>query len=251
MNIFDPIAYEVHQKRARKDFQNFAFLFDHVGNELVARLEDMKKTFCKAMNLSPHPLVYSSLHHSSLEQPLPFEQGSFDLILSCLQGHWINDLPSRLKNIHHCLQEEGLFLAAFWGGQTLCELRECLIQAELSLVGGVAPRISPMLHPADAPLLLSGAGFFMPVVDTDIITVSYPSLLSLMKDLRGMGETNKLYDRPKMFTSRTLFEKTEEIYFKTFCRPDNTIFATFEVIFLTGWKAGPSRVNTAKESPVN
>lgn len=236
MKLFDPNAYSLHQTRAREEFHNHAFLFDHVGNELVSRLQDMKKTFHKALNLSPHPLPYPALNHSALDQPLPYTAGSFDLILSCLQGHWVNDVPAFLKNIYTCLQEEGLFLGALWGGQTLFELRESLVQAELALTGGASPRIAPMMHPADAPSLLSGGGFFMPVVDTDIITVTYPSLLRLMKDLRGMGETNKLYDRPKMFTSRTLFEKTEEIYFKNFSRPNHKISATFEVIFLTGWK---------------
>ena len=92
-----------------------------------------------------------------------------------------------------------------------------------------------MLHPADAPLLLGRAGFLLPVVDTEIITVTYPSLLKLMRDLRGMGETNKLYDRSKTFTSRALFEKTEQLYRESFGLEDQKIPATFEVIYLTGW----------------
>lgn len=246
MNLFDPKAYSLHQKRAQTEFSSHSFLFNHVGNELINRLQDMKKSFNTTLNLSPHPLPYPSHHHSSLEHSLPFEGESFDLILSCLQGHWVNDLPALLKNIHAFLQGEGLFVGALWGGRTLFELRESLLQAELTLTGGASPRVAPMLHPADAPSLLGQGGFFMPVVDTDTITVTYPSLMSLMKDLRGMGETNKLYDRPKTFTSRALFEKTEEIYLKAFPQPNRKITATFEVIFLTGWKYGPPQ----KGSPV-
>lgn len=241
MKLFDPKAYDLHQERARKEFHNHSFLFDHVGNELINRLQDLKKTFYTALNLSPYPLPYLSHHHGSLNHSLPFQKESFDLILSCLQGHWVNDLPGLLRNIYDCLQGEGLFLSAQWGGQTLYELRESLLQAELALTGGASPRIAPMVHPADAPALLGRAGFFMPVVDTDVITVTYPSLTRLIKDLRGMGETNKLYDRPKMFTSRTLFEKTEEIYRERFAQSDGKISVTFEVIFLTGWKYGPPR----------
>lgn len=236
MTLFDPHVYALHQIRTQKDFAHHSFLFEHVGNELTTRLQDLKKTFTRALNLSPHPLPFPSHHHAPLEHTLPFKEGSFDLILSCLQGHWVNDFPAYLKNIHTCLQEEGLFLGALWGGRTLFELRESLMQAELSLSGGVSPRIAPMLHPADAPTLLGHGGFFMPVVDTDLITVSYPSLRGLMEDLRGMGETNKLYDRPKTFASRTLFEKTEEVYNQLFPHPNHKITATFEVIFLTGWK---------------
>jgi len=241
MKLFDPKAYILHHKRAEADFSNHAFLFDHVGHELTARLQDLKKKFHRALNLSPHPLPYPAHHHASLEHPLPFLEGGFDLILSCLQGHWVNDLLAYLKNIHATLQEEGLFLGALWGGRTLHELRESLLQAELSLTGGASPRIAPMLHPNDAPYLLGKSGFFNPVVDTDVIKVTYPSLISLMKDLRGMGETNKLYDRPKIFTSRALFEKAEKIYFSSFPQVDSKISATFEVIFLTGWKYRESK----------
>jgi hypothetical protein len=57
-----------------------------------------------------------------------------------------------------------------------------------------------------------------------------------MRDLRGMGETNKLIDRPKTFTSRALFDRTEEVYRERFSAEGGKISATFEVIFLTGWK---------------
>lgn len=236
MQLFDPKTYYLHHKRGQSRFRDHAFLFEHVGGELIARLQDIKRSFHLALNLSPYPLPYPSLHHSSLEQPFPFQKNSFDLTLSCLQAHWINNLPLFLKNIYTCLQKDGLFLGALWGGQTLYELRESLIQAELALTGGASPRIAPMLHPADATALLSRAHFFMPIVDTDTLTVTYSSLIDLMKDLRGMGETNKLCARPKTFTPRALFEKTEEIYHTTFPHPNHKITATFEVIFLTGWK---------------
>lgn len=249
MTLFDPKAYDLHQKRTRKKFSHHSFLFDHVGHELVSRLQDLKKTFYNALNLSPHPLPYPAQQHSFLEEPSSLEPNSFDLVFSCLQAHWANDLPGFLKNIHTCLQREGLFLGALWGGNTLFELRESLIQAELSLTGGVSPRLSPMLHPADAPTLLSRGGFFMPVVDTDTLMVTYPSLKALMKDLRGMGETNKLYDRPKTFTTRPLFEKAETLYRERFPHPNQQIVATFEVIFLTGWKYEPPSITKMEGSP--
>jgi NADH dehydrogenase [ubiquinone] 1 alpha subcomplex assembly factor 5 len=236
MKLFDPKAYHLHHKRAKKTFHAHNFLFEHVGNELVSRLNDLKKSFNNPLNLSPHPLPYSSLHHPLLEDYLLYSEDSFDLILSCLQAHWVNNLPGHLKSVHRCLQRDGLFLGALWGGQTLFELRESLLQAELMLTCGASPRMAPLLHPKDAPTLLGSSGFFMPVVDTEIISVTYPSLRSLMKDLRGMGETNKLYDRPKTFTSRALFHKAEEIYLNTHGLPNDTLPATFEVIYLTGWK---------------
>lgn len=187
MKLFDPQVYHLHTQRAKKTFHDHDFLFTHVGHEMITRLQDFKKSFHTPLILSPYSLPYSGQHHCFLEEILPFPQGSFDLILSCLQAHWVNDLPGLLKSIHTCLKAESLFMGALWGGKTLFELRESLLKAEIIVKGGASPRISPMLHPADAPGLLGKTGFFMPVVDTETITVTYPCLNSLMKDLKGMG----------------------------------------------------------------
>ncbi|MBS0271609.1 MAG: methyltransferase domain-containing protein [Proteobacteria bacterium] len=234
MKLFDIQAYHLHQQRAKKTFHDHDFLYQHVRDELLARLQDFKARFLEPLTLSPLPSF--GIHHAILEDYLSFPKETFDLILSCLQAHWINDLPGHLKSIHHSLKKEGLFLGALWGGRTLYELRESLLQAEIKLTGGASPRMAPLLHPTDASILLGKAGFFMPVVDTEIITVTYPSILNLITDLRGMGETNKLIDRPKTFTSKLLFKAAEEIYHEAFGNNSGTLPATFEVIYLTGWK---------------
>lgn len=237
MTLFDSKIYELHQNRSAKIFAQHRFLFDHVGHELIARLKDLKRTFLNPLILSPHPLSYKGNHDSHFKEILTHPSKSYDLILSCLQAHWVNNMPKFLSSLRETLKPEGLFLGALWGGHTLCELRESLLQAEVYLTGGAAPRLAPMLHPADGPTLLQRSGFFMPVVDSEMIHVTYPSLISLMKDLRGMGETNKLIDRPKNFTSRSLFKKTEEIYLETFGDKKGRLSATFQVIYLTGWKS--------------
>lgn len=236
MTLFDLKAHDLHQARTRKDFKSHAFLYEHVGRELTSRIKDIKRKFNKALDLSSHPLSYPSFHHPFREKNSNLPKESYDLIFSCLQGHWVNDLQTHLKDICECLQSRGLFLGALWGGKTLWELRESLLQAELSVSEGVSPRIAPMLHASDAPLLLGRAGFSSPVVDRETIIVTYSSLTSLMKDLRGMGEANKLHDRLKTFTPRSLFEKAEDYYRRSFGLSEQKIQATFEVIYLTGWK---------------
>jgi len=235
MNLFDSKAYHLHHQRAKKTFHAHNFLYDHVEKEVTERLQDFRKQFQTSLGLSAYPMSLTQVNASLFEDSFALSASSFDLIISCLQAHWVNNLPGLLKEIRVALKNEGLFLGALFGGNTLIELRESLLQAELDLKGGAAARIAPMLHPADAPGLLSQAAFFMPVVDTETITVTYPSLKHLMKDLRGMGETNKLLDRPKGMSSRFLFEKTEENYFEKHSE-NSLLTATFEVIYLTGWR---------------
>lgn len=235
MNLFDSKAYHLHHQRAKKTFHAHNFLYAHVEEELTTRLQDFRKQFQTSLGLSAYPLSITQENASLFEESINLSEGSFDLIISCLQAHWINNLPGVLKGIRSALKSEGLFLGALFGGDTLIELRESLLQAELELKGGAAARIAPMLHPADAPSLLSQSSFFIPVVDTEKITVTYPSLTHLMKDLRGMGETNKFFERPKGMTSRRLFKKAEELYVKKY-GVNGLLPATFEIIYLTGWR---------------
>src|SRR4030095_6212537 len=129
------------------------------------------------------------------EEALPFAPWSFDLVISNLTLHWVNDLPGCLLQIRQILKPDGLFLAAILGGGTLAELRGALMEAELAEAGGASPRISPFADVRDAGGLLQRAGFGLPVVDSDMLTVRYADILALMRDLRGMGETNAVLER--------------------------------------------------------
>ena len=74
----------------------------------------------------------------------------------------------------------------------------------------------------------------MPVADSETITATYPDMLALMRELRGMGETNALAAR-RRFLSRATLARAGEIYAERFGAGDGRITATFEVLFLTGW----------------
>lgn len=235
MTLFNSNTLHLHALRALKTFGEHDWLFKHVRQELEERVKEMKRNFDRVLEISSQSLQGSA--YAGVEEGWGMKKDSFDLILSCLFAHWVNDLPGFLTNIQTSLRADGLFLGALLGGNTLCELRESLLSAEVSLMGGASPRVIPMLQPFDAPLLLSRAGFLSPVVDTEILTVTYPSLMALMKDLRGMGETNKLVDRLKTFTPQHFFEKAAQVYRTSFGLADNTIPATFEVVYLTGWRA--------------
>lgn len=52
-----------------------------------------------------------------------------------------------------------------------------------------------MTDSASLSNLISRAGFAMPTIDVDEITINYPSMFELMEDLRGMGESNATWQR--------------------------------------------------------
>ena len=67
-----------------------------------------------------------------------------------------------------------------------------LTEAELEITGGAQARVSPFADGFDGAALLQRAGFALPAVDVDRITVRYPDLPALVRDLRAMGETSAL-----------------------------------------------------------
>ncbi len=165
---------------------------------------------------------------------LPFKPASFDLILSVLDLHHVNDLPGALVQIRHALKSDGLLLAALFAGETLTELRRAWIEAELAEQGGAGSRVSPFADPRDLGALLQRAGFAAPVIDSDAIEVSYDSSLKLMRDLRAMGEGNALVERSRNFTRRATMLRAVEFYDAT-ADASGRIRARFEVVTLTAW----------------
>lgn len=261
MNLFDRAAVRRHRDRAAQGFNGHDFLFREVAARLADRLDDIRRSFPTALDLGSHGgmlasaiagrggierLVQSDLSPALLartagprvaadEELLPFAAESFDMVASVLSLHWVNDLPGALVQVRRALRPDGLFLAAMLGGGTLSELRQAFAAAEIAEEGGASPRLSPFADIRDAGMLLQRAGFALPVVDADSIAVTYPDAFALMRDLRGMGETNAVRERRKRFTRRATLMAAVAAYAERFADADGRIPATFHVIYLTGW----------------
>jgi len=180
------------------------------------------------------------------EEALPFPPESLDLVVSMLSLQFVDDLPGTLIQIRRALRPDGLLLAALIGGDTLRELRDALAAAEVELTGGLAPRVAPFVGVRDLGSLLQRAGFALPVTDSDRFTVRYGSMFDLVADLRAMGATNPLVDRPRRPASRRLFLRAAEIYAERHADPDGRLRATFEIVSASGWAPHESQQKPAK-----
>ena len=180
------------------------------------------------------------------EEALPFKDASLGLVISGLTLQFANDLPGALVQIRRALKADGLFLGAVLGGQTLAELRDAFITAETEEEGGASPRVAPMADVRDYGGLMQRAGFALPVVDADIVTVTYASPLGLFRDLRGMGATNALLARRKTFLRRATLARTLEIYQERYAAGGGRIKASFEIIYLAGWAPHESQQKPLK-----
>jgi NADH dehydrogenase [ubiquinone] 1 alpha subcomplex assembly factor 5 len=169
------------------------------------------------------------------EENLPFLEKSFNLVISFLGLHQLNDVMGTLTRSHSLLDREGLYLSAFFGGETLLELRESLLSAEIEMTNGASPRVHPMITPEDAMMLFNNAGFKWPVIDHEKINIIYPSLSSLLKEIKSIGESISLIERTRKPLSRLILKRAETIYQGTFGTAEGKLKATVDVIFLTGW----------------
>jgi len=267
VSIFDRRAVRRNRDRAARSFGDHDFLMREVGERLADRLLDVKRAFSAVLDLGCHDgtfarligdrggietLVQCDLSPAMAartpglvicgdEEALPVRDDAFDLVVSNLSLHWVNDLPGALVQINRALKPDGLFLAAMLGGETLKQLRRSLMDAELEARGGVSPRVSPFADVRDLGGLLQRAGFALPVVDSDTVTVTYENALRLMADLRGMGEVNAVDARPRAFTGRSILYRAAQIYQSRHADNDGRIEATFQVLFLHGWVPHPDQ----------
>ena len=260
MTVFDRRTVRRHRDRAAPRLAEHDFLLREVSERLVDRLDDIRRAFPLTLDLGCHDgavgralagrggidmLVQSDLSPAMAasaqglrvtcdEEALPFANSTFDAVLSVLSLHWVNDLPGALVQIRRSLKPDGLFLAAMLGGETLKELRAALGQADLSVEGGTGPRVSPFTDVRDAGALLQRAGFALPVVDTETIIVNYRNPMTLLYDLRGMGQTNAVVERRKSWSRRTTLLEAAARYVQA--HPGiEAVPATFQVLYLTAW----------------
>lgn len=175
------------------------------------------------------------------EETISFEPESFDLVLSSLSLHWINDLPGVLSQINNILKPDCPFIGAMLGGDTLFELRTSLQLAEQERRGGMSPHVSPLADVRDVGGLLQKAGFKMLTVDVDDIIVDYPDTFALMQDLQAMGESNAILNREMGPIRRDVLLANDAIYRALHGNPDGSIPATFRIIYMIGWREGENQ----------
>jgi len=220
----------------KRDFQLYA-LFGETCDHMVAMLEDLPNLgeMISIVRIDAGAHAKHPGHIIATEEHLPLANESLNLAISPLTLQFANDLPGALIQIKRSLKPDGVFIAAFLGGDTLCELRDGLLSAEVDIMGGAAPRIHPRVDIRDLGSLLQRAGFALPVVDSDRITVTYRSVVHLMRDLRALGLTSVLTQGAGARLNRRILARLEEIYKERYPAAGNRIKATFEIIYLTGW----------------
>lgn len=264
----------LRQRRARfaGEIDDREALIGHVAREIADRVGIVLRAFPRALDLGAYggllgrtiaelPSVEEVVYAESVfayarrcprpavvcdEDVLPFKDAAFNLIVSGLALHRVNDLPGSLIQIRRALAPDGLFMAAALGTEALVELRECLMAAEEEIDGGVSPRVAPFADVRSYGALLQRAGFALPVADQEEITVTYASPRALMHEVRALGGGNVLMARSKRPLPRRVLARAEDLYRTRYGTADGKITATFQFVFMSGWGPDPSQQQPLK-----
>ncbi len=267
IRVFDRALLAQRRSRVAGSATSHDFLLKRVADDLAERLAIVRRSFPLAANIGAHHGIVSrairgvagvenvidldatvellreapGLRVVADEEALPFADASLDLAVSGLSLQLVNDLPGALLQIRRAVRPDGLLLASLLGGATLKELREAWIAAEAEVSGGASPRVAPFADVRDMGTLLQRAGFALPVVDSETLTVTYPNPLALMQEIKAMGASNMLNARRRTPVSRGLLLRAAEIYAERFAASGGRVPATFEILTLTAWAPDDSQ----------
>ncbi|MCS6786763.1 MAG: malonyl-ACP O-methyltransferase BioC [Thiobacillaceae bacterium] len=180
--------------------------------------------------LTPHASPLSFLC-ADLER-LPLAASSLDLVWSNLTLQWVGDPVQTFRELRRVLRPGGLLLFSTFGPDTLKELRQAFAG-----VDGHA-HVNRFIDLHDLGDALVHTGFQHPVMEMEFITLTYPDLKALLRELKAIGADTVLEGRRRGLMGKASWQRLEQNY-ERLRRADGRLPATFEVIYGHAWAVGP------------
>lgn len=164
---------------------------------------------------------------------LPFRPGAFPLVWSNLALDWADDLGEAFAEVLRTMDIGGLFMFSLCGPDTLKELRQAFLAADAKA------HVHRFIDMHDVGDLLVSRGFADPVMDMEMITLTYDRVEDLLGDLRRAGAVNTDAERRRGLTGPESWKRMHAAY--EAMRRDGRLPATFEIVYGHAWKPEPRR----------
>lgn len=158
------------------------------------------------------------------------EEG-YDAVAADMVLPLVEDVPMFMYRCTQALRGDGLLLATTLGTESFREFRDAW--AEIGEPGG---HVVPQTDVREAGALLQKLKLALPVVDRDMLTVTFPTFDALYDGLRAHGAGNFYTGRRQGLVTPRKLKAMEEAYVKLFARPDGRLPVTLEVVYLHGFK---------------
>ena len=160
-------------------------------------------------------------------ESLPFADQSFDLLFSNLAMQWCNDLGATLMEFKRVLKPGALLQFSTFGPDTLKELRSSWQKVDSAV------HVNNFIDMHDIGDALLQSGFAEPVMESEIITVNYKEVDTLMQDLRDIGANVTANGHRQGLLTRNMLKKLHEAY--EVHRQDGVLPASYEIIYGHAW----------------
>jgi malonyl-CoA O-methyltransferase len=161
---------------------------------------------------------------------LPLASNALDMVFSSLTLQWCRpDLV--FPEVARCLKHGGLFMFATLGPDTLAELRQAFAIADGSHANAHVNVFVDMHELGDA---LGRSGFTDPVMDMEVITLTYPDVTGLARDLKAIGAHNVMPERPGGLVGKARWRAVHAAYERH--RRDGVLPATYEIVYGHAWR---------------
>jgi malonyl-CoA O-methyltransferase len=150
---------------------------------------------------------------------LPLADRSVELLWSNMALHWLGEPLAAFKEFRRVLAANGLLMFSTLGPDSLKELR--------SAAG--ASRVHGFIDMHDLGDMLLAAGLSAPVMDMEMLTLTYPDPDTLLRDLRRSGQTSARADRSRGLTGKAFAQRLRRGL-------GDKPSASFEVVYGHAWK---------------
>lgn len=167
---------------------------------------------------------------------LPFKSGSLGMIWSNLMLHWLDDPLAALREMQRSLDVGGLLMFSTLGPDTLKELRGCFADEYA--------HVQRFVDMHDYGDMLVECGFADPVMDVEVLTITYAGFDDLVRDLRRNGASCAMHERRRGLMGRERWQVARRRY-ETLVK-DGRLPATIEVVYGHAWKVAPRKTEDGR-----
>ena len=161
---------------------------------------------------------------------LPFASNSLGLVWSNQALHW-GDIERSAAEAHRVLEKDGLFMFSTLGPDTLKELRGAFAGLD------AYDHVNRFIDMHDIGDMLVHAGFADPVMDMEVITITFADVAAMVRDLKLLGASNHLAGRRRGLMAPARWREMTRRYESL--RKDGKLPVTVEVIYGHAWKPPP------------
>jgi len=158
---------------------------------------------------------------------LPFADNSVEFVFSNMMIHWCENIADVMLEVQRVLKPEGLFLFTTLGPDSLTELRQSWLEVDEHIR---VHEYIDMHHVGDA---LLQSGFADPVMDSEMLTIEYERVATLLKDLKNLGVTNMATERQRGLLGKKKYQRFINAYEKF--KEDDIYPVSYEVVYGHAW----------------